>query len=271
MTTVLFALVHYRNTTAIREAIAHLRALRPPPGWTVDVTVADNSGDAPEVLGAPVVRDGGNRGYLGGAAMAFEHWMASHGHAPDWFVIINPDAVPRADALEALAAAAIPDDVAMVAPGVMLGGVTPQNPFLAKRPSRARMWGYTVAFRSALLTRLMDVLLDLKRRRARQATPSREPRPIYAPHGSSVFVRAAFFDRGGTLAYRGFMFGEEIHLAEQARRLGMTVWYLPSVEVNHDGGSTTRRVDSISRREWHRASADILWEDYFRGHESDTE
>lgn len=264
MTTVLFALVHYRNTAAIQQAITRLRALRVPAGWTVDVVVADNSGDAPDGIGAPIVRDGTNRGYLGGAAMAFDHWKASHGQAPGWFVIINPDAAPGANALEALAATAMTGDVAMVAPGVMLGGVTPQNPFLSKRPSRARMWSYTVAFRSALLTRVMDVLLDLKRRRARQSTPSRDPRPIYAPHGSIVFVRAAFFERGGTLAYRGFMFGEEIHLAEQARRLGMTVLFLPSVEVIHDGGSTTGRVDSVSRREWHRASADILWEDYFR-------
>jgi GT2 family glycosyltransferase len=264
MTAIVFALVHYRNTAAIQDAIARLRVLRVPAAWTVDVIVADNSGDAPDDIGAPVVRDGSNRGYLGGAAMAFDHWKTTRKRTPEWFVIINPDAVPNANALEALAAAGTADDVAMVAPAVMLGGETPQNPFLSKRPSRARMWGYTVAFRSALLTRLMDVLLDLKRRRARQSPPTRGPQSIYAPHGSIVFVRAAFFERGGTLAYRGFMFGAEIHLAEQSRRLGMTVLFLPSLQVVHDGGSTTGRVDSTSRREWHRASADVLWEDYFR-------
>jgi len=264
MTTIVFALVHYRNTAAIREAIGRLRALRVPAAWAVEVVVADNSGDAPDAIGAPVVRDGSNRGYLGGAAMVFDHWTASRGRAPEWFAVINPDAAPDANALEALASASLPDEVAIVAPAVLLGGVTPQNPFLSMRPSRARMWGYTVAFRSALLTRVMDVLLDVKRRFARQVPPSAEPRPIYAPHGSIVFVRARFFERGGTLAYRGFMFGEEIHLAEQSRRLGMTVLFLPSVQVIHDGGSTTGRIDSTSRRQWHRASADVLWEDYFR-------
>ena len=135
---------------------------------------------------------------------------------------------------------------------------------MTRRPSRARMRMYTIAFRSALLTRVMDVLLDLKRRGARLTPPPSEPRSIYAPHGSIVFVRSTFFERGGTLAYRGFMFGEEIHLAEQARRLGMLVRFVPSIEVIHVGGSTTSRVDSASRRDWHRASADALWEDYFR-------
>lgn len=264
MTTVVFALVHYRNTAAIQAAVAHLRTLRVPAGWAVDVIVADNSGDAPGGIGAPVARNGTNRGYLGGAAMAFDQWMAAHGHAPAWFVVINPDAEPSADALLALAAVPLTDDVAIVAPAVLLGGTTPQNPFLSQRPSRARMRMYTIAFRSAVLTRALDVLLDLKRRRARMSPPSSEPRAIYAPHGSIVFVRSAFFERGGTLAYRGFMFGEEIHLAEQARKLGMRVLFVPAVKVVHGGGSTTGRVDSVSRREWHRVSAEVLWEDYFR-------
>lgn len=264
MTTIVFALVHYRNTTAVRSAVARVRALQVPTDWVVDVIVADNSSDAPRDIGATTVSDGTNRGYLGGAALAFDHWAATHGHAPDWFVLFNPDAEPRADALLALAGVAIADDVAIVAPGVLLGGVTPQNPFMATRPSRARMRMYTIAFRSALLTRILDVMLDLKRRQARLATAVRAPQSIYAAHGSAVFIRSAFFERGGTLAYRGFMFGEEIHLAEQVRRLGMTVLFVPAVEVVHDGGSTTRRVDSTSRREWHRDSADILWEDYFR-------
>ncbi len=264
MSSVVFALVHYRNTAAIQSAIAHLRALGVPPGWTVEVIVADNSHDAPASLGAPIVGDGANRGYLGGAAMALAHWRAAHNQPPDWFVIINPDAAPRADALLALAGAALADDVGMVAPAVLLGGVTPQNPFLSARPSRARMWGYTIAFRSAVLTRALDLLLGLKRRRARRAPASPVPRSIYAPHGSIIFVRRVFFERGGTLDYDGFMFGEEIHLAEQARALRLAVRFVPAIEVIHDGGSTTGRVDSASRREWHRASADILWRKYFR-------
>jgi len=263
MTNVVFALVHYSNAAAIKTAIANLRALTPPAGWTVDVIVADNSGDAPGDLDATVVGDASNHGYLGGAAMVFDHWRRMHG-VPAWFVIINPDATPPVDALLALAAAPIADDVAIVAPNVLLGGRSPQNPFMSKRPSRARMRIYTIAFRSALMTRVLDVMLDLKRRRARSAAPTRASRSIYAAHGSIVFVRSTFFERGGTLAYRGFMFGEEIHLAEQARKLGMRVLFTPAIEVIHDGGSVTGRVEASRRREWHRASADVLWEDYFR-------
>lgn len=263
MTNAVFALVHYHNAGGVRAAIERIRALQTPAGWAITIIVADNSGDAPPDLGVRVVNTGHNAGYLGGAAAALEAWRADEG-VPSWFVICNPDAEPRADAMVALASMAMADDVGMVAPSVLLGGTTPQNPFLAVRPSRARMRFYTVAFRSAWLTRVLDILLRLKRRRTRLAGPARQPRLIYAPHGSFICVRSSFFNRGGTLAYRGFMFGEEIHLAEQARQLGLGVLFAPAVEVIHRGGSTTDRIDAARRREWHRLSADVLWEDYFR-------
>ena len=265
MTTVLFAIVHYGNTDAIRAAIGSIRTLRVPEGWRVDVIVADNSGDAPGDLGAPVVADGGNRGYLGGAALALQDWCERHRCRPNWCVIINPDAEFRRDALVSLAESALGDDVAIVAPSILLAGTTPQNPFLERRPSRARMRFYTVAFRSAVLTRALDAMLESKRRTARRcATTNGESRGIYAPHGSLVLINCRFFERGGTLVYRGFMYGEEIHLAEQARLIGLRVLFVPTVEAIHHGGSTTTRVEAARRREWHRASADVLWEDYFR-------
>ena len=265
MTSVLFALVHYHNTEAVREAVAGIRALRLPEAWRAEVRVADNSGDAASDLGAEIVSVGSNRGYLGGAALILERWREAHGRPPDWFVIINPDLTLRPDALLALGNAPIANDVGIVAPSILLAGTTPQNPFLEKRPSRARMRFYTIAFRSAVLTRALDALLESKRRAARRATTAgRGPRPVYAPHGSLVFISARFFDRGGTLAYRAFMYGEEIHLAEQARSQALRVLFVPSVEAVHHGGSTTGRIDAHRRREWHRASADVLWEDYFR-------
>jgi GT2 family glycosyltransferase len=92
-----------------------------------------------------------------------------------------------------------------------------------------------------------------------------EPGCIYAAHGSAVFIRDTFFRRGGSLRFGGFMFGEEIHLAEQARRLGLSVLYLPTIRVIHGGGSTTMRVHTRERRRWHLESARVLWNQYFGG------
>jgi GT2 family glycosyltransferase len=266
VTSLVFALVHYRNAPAIRAAVWRLRAVAVPAGWTVEVIVADNSGEAPDDLGAPIIRVGTNLGYLGGAAQVLDAWRTRHeGGWPDWFVLLNPDVELAPAALLVLSATPLRDDVALVAPAILLGGTVPQNPFLRIRPSRARMRFYTVAYRSAALTRMLDLLLDIKRRVLRTSITLRsEPETIYAPHGSAIFCHRRFFERGGTLAYRAFMYGEEIHLAEQARAVGLSVMFIPAIKVTHAGSSTTGAVESAERREWHRVSAEVLWKDYFR-------
>lgn len=260
MTSLVIAVVHYANAGEVQQFVAATRALRVPHAWTLDIIVVDNSGDAPPFEGATLVRADRNLGYLNGAALG----LRARNAPPDWFVVANPDVALDVDALEVLAHETFADDVAIVAPNVLLGGVTPQNPFRVTRPSPWRMRLYTVAYRSRLLTRLMTFALDAKRFVARHAPPPPQTRAIYAPHGSVMLLRRGFFERGGTLDYRGFMFGEEIFLAEQARNLGMQVMFVPAIRAVHRGSSTTDRVPSRQRLRWHRESAEILWQDYFR-------
>jgi GT2 family glycosyltransferase len=253
--TLLFTLAHYENSEDVRRFLAHIRTLAVPDGWTIDVAVTDNSGGAPpesHPFTAPR-----NLGYLGGCAFALERY----GRIPEWVAIVNPDLEFAPDALVHLLPRQLDDDVAIVAPSILLGGTTPQNPFFTRRPPRWRMAAYRVVFRSRILTRLLDMLSLMKRRRA---VMDDVPRDIYAAHGSAMFLRRRFFERGATLAFDGFMFGEEIHLAEQARLRGLRVRYLPSVVAVHRGGTSTGRVTSEQRRRWHRDSADVLWRDYFR-------
>jgi len=64
------------------------------------------------------------------------------------------------------------------------------------------------------------------------------PEKIYAPHGSFIALHRSYFERGGSLEYGAFLFGEEIFIAETARRLGLTVLYEPSVRIEHTERST---------------------------------
>jgi GT2 family glycosyltransferase len=264
MKRVVLIAVHYRNAVDIETFAANVDALKVPPGWSVDLVVVDNSGGAPSVSGASLVIAPGNLGYLGGAAFGLEQWQLQHpGEAAEWVGIINPDIALDRDAVEVLAAAGLSSDVVAVAPSVLLRGTTPQNPFLARRPSRLRMWLYTIVFRSLLLTKILDGLLAVKRRQARGRETDR-PGPVYAAHGSAFFLRRPFFDRGGTLRYRAFMYGEEIHVAEQVRSMKGLIWFLPQIRAIHRGSSTTSAAGSALRRVWHLDSARVLWEDYFR-------
>ena len=263
MKRVLIITVHFNNGSDIERFVSEASSLSVPAGWKIEIVVVDNSGGAPSLRSAELFSAPRNLGYAGGAAFGAEQWLARGHELPEWIGVVNADVAFGTDAIAALVSAPLSDDVVAVAPSILLGGTSPQNPFLLRRPSRARMWLYTVIFRSRVLTRLADAVLAAKRRRA-AADADRAQRAIYAAHGSAFFLRKEFFERGATLRYEGFMFGEEIHIAEQARSVGGIVMYVPAAEAVHLGSATTSRIAREQRRKWHLESALILWRRYFR-------
>lgn len=271
-----FTVVHYRNTAEVHRFLAHLAAQPLPSAWGLSVAVADQDGTwtAPAGTAAPhrVCTPGRNLGYLGGCRYARAQWVAAEGRVPAWTVLCNTDIRLEPRFLEKLLGYAWPEAVGVVAPDVRRADGLVQNPFLRTRPSRMRMYGYQLIYRSALLTGIHHGLHRARRYlrewRARPAGPHPDLVPIYAPHGSAVLLRDRFFHRGGDLASRLFMHLEEIHLAEQARRAGVQVVWAPWLHLAHEGAAATGRVGRRRVRRWRRESARIVWEDYFRDDEA---
>src|SRR5262249_18774531 len=159
-----------------------------------------------------------------GCAWALAQWLAQGYAHPTWICVSNTDLRLHEAFFLNLARADVDAGTGVVAPDVRLGNGAPQNPILHRRPPRAMMLAYAVLSRLALFmpifelsVRLRHVVRSLTGPRARTDAPS----PIYAAHGSIFLVHRRFFERGGTLAYRSTMYGEEIHIAEQARRAGL--------------------------------------------------
>lgn len=264
MSVLVLITVHFHNQADVEALVENAGMLRIPPGWRLDIVVVDNSGEARPIPGAAFFRAPENLGYLGGAAFGLQRWKDENEDGlPDWVAVVNPDVSFPADALEELLSVELDDRVEAVAPAIFMEGTISQNPFFERRPARLRMWLYTVVFRSRLLTRILDWLLAIKRQRSAPVDGG-SPRPIYAGHGSAILLRKSFFERGGTLQFGGFMYGEEIHLAEQVRATGGTILYVPQVRARHAGGSTTARTAAEQRRRWHLQSACVLWNQYFR-------
>jgi len=92
---------------------------------------------------------------------------------------------------------------------------------------------------------------------------SGEVEPIYAAHGSFLAFHRSYFERGGTLGHGAFLFGEEIFVAETARRLGLAVLFEPRVIVEHaehsSMGPLWRRETSDRRREASRYLANTFF------------
>lgn len=189
-----------------------------------------------------MVSPGRNLGYFGALAEALRARIAARG-APDWVILSNADIVIEDRTfLRRLLELHGEDPPAVVAPAVIsaLHGHD-QNPHFATRPSGLRMRFYKAVFGRYWLNVAYQALSVVGARlggrgaRAARRRAASKPgaTPIYAPHGAFMIVHRGYFDAGGDLNHGAFLFGEEIYVAETARRLGLRVVHDPRLEVIH--------------------------------------
>ncbi|CAN5852630.1 N/A [soil metagenome] len=259
--------VHYRNEAQVRGFVAHLLELPLPPGWRLAVAVADNSSSWSTDTDLPpdvTVYANANTGYLGGCAFAYEAWRAEAGQTPAWLGVVNTDLEFAPNFFYRLLNTALLDTAGIVAPNVLLDNGARQNPFMRSRPLRSWLQAYMLVWRNRPLSRLWDLGFVTKQKLDAFRNPhlQGEPEKIYAPHGSAVFLRDTLLKQS-TLAYRGFMYFEELHLAEQAREAGLDVWWLPDLVVRHHQNATTGGVSARRRWRWKYTSTRVILEDYF--------
>lgn len=273
---VLVVCIHYRSAEATQRYLERLAALHGRE--RLQVVVVDNSAQdgrfepRPTALGerVQVATPERNLGYFGGAAFGLRTYVGRH-PLPDWVVVSNVDlAFGSSDFLARLEALGGAADLGVVGPAIrsQLTGHD-QNPYLRERPAPARMWAYRWLYASyGLYTAYM--LTSTAVRHARRALGVQAgrggpgaPANVYAPHGSFLAFTRAYFERGGTLDYPSFLFGEEIFVAETCRALGLRARYEPGLEVLHEEHVTTGVLRSRRIARFEAESARANAERYF--------
>ena len=74
--------------------------------------------------------------------------------------------------------------------------------------------------------------------------------PIYAPHGSAILLHRRYFEQGGHLRCSTLMYGEELHVAEQARAAGLQVVWAPMLRLEHRPHATTKGIARAQHFDW---------------------
>jgi GT2 family glycosyltransferase len=181
---------------------------------------------------------GANLGYFGGAAWGREQLLAE-GMRPDWTIITNTDIrIPDPAFLTRLAGIR---GAAVVGPRIVSGlSGQDQNPYLPVRPDGRRMRWYKWMFASHLRLSAYEFAARVKKKvQQRHSAEVRDAGPVYAVHGSFLALHRSYFEAGGGITPGTFLFGEEILVAEHARRLRLEVRYDPTLEVLHAEHATT--------------------------------
>ncbi|MDI6688138.1 MAG: glycosyltransferase [Desulfobacterales bacterium] len=220
---------------------------------------------------------GRNLGYYGAAAWGLCEYLKKF-PLPEWIIICNTDIeLIQIDLLSNLCALHSASHYAVIAPAIIsTASGRDLNPYMRTRPTRFRMHFYKWTFRYypisityQLLALLKNkILFILKHVLVRSNANSDQrflgPQQIYAPHGSFVAYKRKFFESGGTLNHGVFLFGEEIFIAETAKRLGLTIAYDPRLQIKHQEHSTTNVFKSRKILGFVREAAEYCADMFFR-------
>lgn len=270
--TILLAVSHFDNTPEVERFLRHISQFELPGDWRLDVAIADNSGTLNLSEGllqrTTVYQPGDNLGYLRGCSYAINQWVEERGQYPDWLGVTNTDIEFGDEYFDRLISILPPEGVCCIAPDILLQNGLRQNPHMRKRPSRLEMYAYTLIYRSPFVTAVLDrlyyIFTSLKSwLKSNDQTASLLFEIIYAPHGSCVMFHRTFFERGGGINFKGFMYGEEIYIGEEARRRNLKIAWAPGLKVLHYKKATTGKVLHAEKVRWRLEISKILWDDYF--------
>jgi GT2 family glycosyltransferase len=273
---ILLATAYINKIEIIRDFIGHVGSLPVPEGWHLHLAIADNSGTWPDDLETPdfclVVKPGANLGYLGGCRYALTKWREQHSQCPDFLGIVNNDITFHREFFVKLANLPVSEDIGIIAPDVLIcqDGYR-ENPFMRSKPHPYQILRLRAIYSSRFTAAAYELAHLLKRRLIYYFKPfcstninTESMETIYAPTGSALFIRPVFFQRGGSLAYKGFLMGEEVFLAEEAVRLGLKVAWVPGLNITHDEHSSFNEIKFARRIKWLHDALDLIWEEYYK-------
>lgn len=240
-----------------------------PEGTSRRVIVVDNGGGISDSLlsrweNVSLIRTGENLGYLNGANVGKNALIEQIGGSPNWWILANADICVSPVFFQRLLTGPWANSIALLSPDVREDQAWPRNPFHHQRPSSLKILSRIALFSTKTLT---DAYVKAARWKRVIATPPSipaKPKRIYSTHGSLMVFHNRFFERGGTLEYGGFLYGEEIHVAEQVRRMGLNILWAPSLQAHHQGGTAMELVSMDQRRKWWKQSYAFLYRTYFQ-------
>lgn len=215
------------------------------------IIVVDNSGsDNPklqekleklEILNLIYIDTKENLGYFNGAEKAYE-FVLSHRIKFEWFVVSNVDIALETQDPEKILGKY--KDAAVVAPKIesCIDGFD-KNPYRIDRSSKKTMIFKKNFFRFYPLATLYNKLSSKYNSSIKKEYTNKPKCPegtkIYLPYGACFIFNKLFFEKGGTIKYPFFLFGEELYIAEQCRTIGLDIKYVPSVKfINFEHAST---------------------------------
>jgi len=219
-----------------------------------------------------------NLGYFGGAKYGFEYYLKKNNEYPDWIIVSNVDLeFSDSNFFNVLSRLKNLLDLGVIAPRIFSNlSMSDLNPKIVNRPSQLYMkflkiilsnyYAFTVYALLSYLKRFTmsykEALIPSKKKIQIQDKNS-DLKKIYAPHGSFIIFHKRYFQKGGSLDYPSFLFGEEIFVAETARKLDLKIIYYPKLRILDYEHASTGIIKSKRIVSYFKDSINFIVDQYF--------
>ena len=216
-----------------------------------------------------VLNPGKNLGYLHAFLFAWEQIRSAFSEVPAFIVLSNSDIeFAGKHVFKDMVQYHSRTDFACIGPSVFstLQNIE-QNPFASQRISRRRLKTinfFQSAYPLYLIYQGLSLLKNKLRSGKKVLQSSGTAREVYAIHGSFMIFSAKFMhEEAAKLTKAPFLFGEELYVAEVARKSGYRSYFDNRLSVFHREHATTRIFKSRSMvRLLHESTSRILKEFY---------
>ncbi len=263
MKAIVIVLVNYKKE---QELVSFVQSFIATQHYqSLHLILVDNGSIAPEVLQKFAVGKqidllvpGQNLGYVGAAHLALNHYLAIHqNNFPDHFIISNFDlSFDPNHFFDKMIECIDTSKVAVAGPDIIssLNGAA-LNPMYSKRLSNIHLNRLIHVTSHYGMFYLYQLLHYAKRKLSVKAARSQSSvENAYAVHGSMMILSKSFFEGGGSLHFESFLYGEEIFIAEQCRKLGLSSKVFHELKVIHHEHSTTGNIKNRMHMKFLNAS-----------------
>ena len=184
-----------------------------------------------------LIRSNENRFYWGGVSYALENFGINENKHFDWVIVCNNDVEFYEQSFFSTLLQLNPNDYPIIAPKInsSLSGKN-LNPFLTHPISRIQDTYYRLYYSNSITAKSVHKVGQLANKIKKSMThhPPTLNSHIYAPHGACIIFSKDFFSKGGYLETGFTMYGEEISTAEIAKKLDLSIQYIPSLILKHN-------------------------------------
>ncbi|GAB5045786.1 glycosyltransferase family 2 protein [Thermodesulfovibrio sp. TK110] len=215
-----------------------------------------------------------NLGYFGGANWALQEYLQT-APLPEWIIISNTD-IRFEDKdfflkLKNYYTNKI-DNIGIIAPDIELksreglpSSYKHQNPHMEYPPKRWKLNFLKLISKSYIFYIVFQIFSSLRYMILNKFFVRKLPNhpiSIYAPFGAFIIFHKNYFEKGGNLNFKNFLFGEEIFVAETAKRLGLKIIYDPRLKVYHYEHGALKKLPSRKQFFYFRNAIDYILSNY---------